>query len=368
MDITMLNLRNYWGINFSLFLALGFNPIPIELPNIRTEPLELSPRAQRLPPDPQSASLPATFANPSYVLGPGDQININVFEYEEFTGAKVVLPDGTINLPLIGTVKAANLTTEELAVELTARLQSWVVNPVVNVTVTKLRPLLVNVAGEVQRPGPIQLSSYNISDLSGASSLPTLSLALVQAGGVTKDADIRRIVLRRSARNGNFTDITINLWDNLFSESTLRELALQDGDSIFVPKLAAGETLDRRAIARSSIAPKTVRVRVVGEVKKPGEFEVTPASSISSAIAIAGGPTDKAKLSEVTFVRMSDNGTINRQELDLSNLTDTVQIQEGDVIIVPKSRTSTTLDMTNQMVAPLSLLLQLFNFINNLSD
>lgn len=364
----MLNLPNYWGINFSLLLSLGFSPPLSQLPSIRPDTPDLSPRVQGQIPATQPATLPPDFTNPSYVLGPGDQININVFEYEEFTGAKVVLPDGTINLPLIGTVKAANLTSEELALELTARLQPWVVNPVVNVSITKLRPLLVNVAGEVQRPGPIQLSSYNISDFSGASALPTLSSALVQAGGVTKDADIRRIVLRRATRNGNFTDLTINLWDSLFSESVLRELALQDGDAIFVPKLAAGESLDRRAIARSSIAPKTVRVRVVGEVKKPGEFEVTPSSSISSAIAIAGGPTDKAKLSEVTFVRMSDNGTINRQEMDLSNLTDTVQIQEGDVIIVPKSRTSSALDFTNQAVAPLSFILQLFNFINNLSD
>ncbi|HIK27005.1 MAG: polysaccharide biosynthesis/export family protein [Oscillatoriaceae bacterium SKW80] len=357
----MLNLYNYWGINFSLLLALGLSPHLSQLPSI------VVPEVQNQAPAPEAVNLPADFANPSYVLGPGDQININVYEYEEFTGTKVILPDGTINLPLIGTVKAANLTTEELAVELTARLQNWVVNPIVNVSINKLRPLLINVAGEVQRPGPIQLSSYNISDFGGASSLPTLSSALIQAGGVTKNADIRRIVLRRLTRNGNFIELNINLWDSLFSEKIIRELVLQDGDSIFVPKLAAGETLDRRALARSSIASKTVRVRVVGEVKKPGEFEVPPSSSISSAIASAGGPTDKAKLSEVTFVRMLDDGTINRQELDLSNLTDTLQVQEGDVIIVPKSRTSTFLDVSNQSVGPLSLLLQLFTFFVNLS-
>lgn len=343
----MLNKCSFLGINLSVFLTLGFSPTLSQLPTIRPAP-----------PD-----LPAEIANPIYILGSGDEITIAVFEYDEFAGPRTILPDGTISLPLIGRVMAANRTSDQLARELTIRLESLLVNPVVNVSLTKQRPLRVNVAGEVLRPGPMQLNSYNNANTFGGSSpqLPTVSAALLQAGGVTKDADIRGIVLRRSRPFGNSPGIRINLWEALFSENVPRDIILQDGDSIFVPKLEIVESIDSRLLTQSSIAPKTVRVRVVGEVKKPGELEVPPNSSISSAVAIAGGPTDKAKLSKVTFVRLREDGRVEERLVDISNLTDTFQIQDGDVIIVPKSNTATALDFTNQAVAPFSFLLQLIN-------
>jgi polysaccharide export outer membrane protein len=190
--------------------------------------------------------------------------------------------------------------------------------------------------------------------------LPTVSIALLAAGGVTRDADIRNVVLKRSNPTGNSPTVVINLWDSLFSENTPRDLVLQDGDALFVPKLAAGDSLDRRLVARSSFAPRTVRVRVVGEVKNPGELEIPPNSSLSSAVAIAGGPTDKAKLSNVRFVRMNEDGILEEQSVDLSNLTDSYQIQEGDVIVVPKSNTYTALDIASDLFNPLNLILNLF--------
>ncbi|HBE18538.1 MAG TPA: polysaccharide export protein [Cyanobacteria bacterium UBA11159] len=308
------------------------------------------------------------FVTSGYILGPGDQIQITVFDYDEFNGSKVILPDGTIAFPLVGSVMAANRTIPDLTREVTIRLKKWVTNPLVAIALTKPRPLRINVAGEVQRPGPLQLSSETVFlNNAGAGTInsrsPTVSGALLGAGGVTRNADLRRVVLKRYSPTGNHPTIIINLWDAVVSENVAPDPVLQDGDSIFVPRLEEGESLDRRLLSRSSIAPTTVRVRVVGEVKKPGELEVTPNSSLSSAVAIAGGPTDKAKLSHVQFIRLKDDGTIEQQVVDLTDLNDIYQIQDGDVILVPKSRTSTGLDFAINLVNPLNFLVNLYRAI-----
>jgi polysaccharide export outer membrane protein len=334
-----------------------------------------NPTPTRIPiPIPQEKIAPIPISNQTgvvstaYLLGPGDEIQIDVFEYEEFNGKKVILPDGTIALPLVGSVIAANRTIPDLTRELKSRLQAWLVSPVITINLIKARPLRINVAGEVQRPGPIQLSSEtlfinNTSTGNVNARSPTVHGALLAAGGVTRNADLRQVILKRYSPTGNSPPIIINLWDTLLSANGPRDLILQDGDSIFVSSLAAADSVDRRLLARSTFSPTTVRVRVVGEVKKPGEFEVPPNSSLSSAVAIAGGPTDKAKLENVRFIRLKDDGTIEDRGIDISSLNDTYQIQDGDVIVVPKSRTSTALDFASDLVNPLGFLINLYRAI-----
>lgn len=315
----------------------------------------------------QAQTIPDIGASPlgtSYVLGPGDQIEITVFDYSEFTGRKVVLPDGTISLPLVGIIPIAGRTPAQIAQDLTSRLQAWVRDPIVSVDLVKLRPVRVNVAGEVQRPGPLQLN--NVPDITNIGNeffeLPTLSSALLKAGGITKNADIRSIQLVRAGTLGETDTRTINLLEAVTSNAS-RDLLLRDGDSIFVPTLDPEDTFNRRLIARSSVAPSTVRVRVVGEVKIPGEKAVPPGSSLSSAIAIAGGPTPDAKLSEVSFIRVQEDGRVEEQRLDLSTLTDNFQIEEGDVILVPTTRTATQLNTANRVAGPASAVMQFIQLI-----
>lgn len=313
-----------------------------------------------------------------YILGPGDQVAIEVFGYEEYTASKVILPDGTISLPLVGAVQAAGQTSDSLTQMLTTELSNYLVDPVVSVSLTILRPVLVTVSGEVQRPGPIQLRSLTttndfdngINDINSAiddnlDGIPTVSSALIQAGGITQNADIRQVLVRRSRSANDSVTTTINLWDAVWSDNAVQDLVLQDGDSLFVPRLAEGETLDRRLIARSTLAPSVVRVRVVGEVVRPGEVQVPPDSSLSSAVAIAGGPTTDAKLSKVEFVRLNEQGQVEHQEIDLRNLVDDFQIQEGDVVIVPKKGSASFFDLAGDLFAPINLLRGVVDLFNN---
>ncbi|MEL7331773.1 MAG: polysaccharide biosynthesis/export family protein [Cyanobacteria bacterium J06560_2] len=311
------------------------------------------------------------YSNASYILGAGDQVSLSVIGYPEFTGTLAVLPDGSVNLPLVGPIRASGLTPNQLSAVLTQQLMTYLVDPVVSVGLAVQRPVVVTVSGEVHRPGPLQLSGLsnsngstlngeNVTDLNLDSRLtsrpaiPTLSSAVLLAGGVTRDADIRQVTVRRPLANGQVEQLSFNLWEAVTSNAGLNDLALRDGDSIFIPTLVDGG-IDRRTVASSSLAPSTVRVKVVGEVVDPGEIEVPPDSSLSSAVAIAGGPTTDAQLNSVSLVRLDDNGQIQQDEIDLSNLIDDYQVEEGDVIVVAKRGYLSVVDGIGRVVNPLNI-------------
>jgi polysaccharide biosynthesis/export protein len=297
-----------------------------------------------------------------YLLGPGDQIQVTVFDEATLTGSHMIAPDGQIAMPMVGTIDAAGQTTESLTQIIRTRLLQDYRRPIVTVTISQFRPLRIHVSGEVRRPGPLQIrnTAYDNNRNSSESStsnpnLPTLSAAIVAAGGVTRDGDISQVALKR-----NGTVQRIDLWEGLTSENAPRDLLLRDGDAIFIRKRDKDSVIDPRLIAKSTLAPATVRVRVVGEVRNPGEVSVTPSSTISSAIAIAGGPTDKARMEEVRLLRLGDNDQIIEQTMNLQQLQDQQQVLDGDVVIIPKSRNSKFLDLAGQVIPPLGILLNLF--------
>jgi polysaccharide biosynthesis/export protein len=333
-------------------IALSATPVPPSA--LPASPSLIAPAAIVVPP-----------ANDTYRLGSGDHLDIAVFDAPEFTATKVVAPDGTVTLPIVGSIPAAGRSTAQLTQELQSKLKRWLKVPVVSIGVVKFRPLLISVAGEVRRPGPMQMNNIPNEPRSESSStnttsttlqaLPTLSAALENAGGLTRDADIRRVSLRRGPNA-----IPIDLWAGISTDQPTPDYMLQDGDSIFVPKLSPQDVLDRRLLAKSSLAPKTIKVRVVGEVKKPGEVDVAPESTISGAVAIAGGATEKGKLKRVSLVRLDDTGKVQEQQLDLTQMIDSQQVQDGDVIIVPKSSSFSFIDVAGQVIPPLGILLNLF--------
>jgi polysaccharide export outer membrane protein len=261
-------------------------------------------------------------------------------------------------------VAAAGKTTDQLTQDLRIILDRILVDPAVSVSLNALRPVVVNVSGEVYRPGPIQIEdTVNINQNTQiAYAPPSISQALVEAGGIRRTADIRNVVVIRELPNGETLNTEVNLWDTLWSAAVPEEMLLRDGDLIFVPRLPEGEVIDNNLLARSSFAPDTVRVRVVGEVTSPGEVAVPPNSSLSSAVAIAGGPTDDARLKDVAFIRMDDTtGEVIQQEVDLRDLIDTYQVQDGDVIVVPKTTSGSVLDLAARLINPLNFLFRLFD-------
>jgi polysaccharide biosynthesis/export protein len=355
----LLSANGWTGRSLSLLVSTivtsGVAQLPLSAQTAPNQPLPAQNSSVTLAPKPVPRLPPAAPDSSGYVIGAGDQVQMGVYGYEEYTRTLLVLPDGTINLPIIGTITVTGKTTTQLAQFITTELSNYLVDPVVTVSLVNLRPITVTVAGEVQRPGPLQLRGTAVTGgaIANADQTPTLSVALLQAGGVTRVADIRKVVLKRSQPNGETTTTTINLLDALQSDVGFVNKVLQDGDTIFIPKLAADEMIDRRLIARSSFSPTTVRVRVVGEVKAPGQVQVPPDSTLSSAVAIAGGPTDKAQLKQVTLVRLNEAGEVQKQTIDMRNLVDNVQVQDGDVVLVPKSGKHNIIDFLTPLLNPL---------------
>jgi polysaccharide export outer membrane protein len=345
------------------------------LPNTESHNETLSPRLN-LPPSANNNDFNALDLESNYILGPGDRIETRIIGYESFDWSltnRVVLSDGNVHFPFVGNISAVGKTLTELENELTSKLGQFLTFPVVDMSLAGLRPVVVNVTGEVYRPGPVQLGSLTQSEtsitsggsVSTSTTTPNLASALTAAGGIQRTADIRQIRVTRRASNGSHQEFIVNLWEAIQGNTDPGVLVMFDGDTVFVPEANASVGLDQTLISRSSIAPTNVRVRVIGEVINPGEVQVQPNSSVSSAIAAAGGPdTLTAQLSNVKLIRLSPTGQIDEQTIDLTRLIDDYQIQDGDVVLVPKKGHLAAVDSVSRILTPLLAPLNILNLFN----
>ena len=175
-------------------------------------------------------SLPR-FSGPDYRVNSGDQLEISVWREDALQREVMVLPDGTISFPLIGTIQAAGKTAAEIDQEISRKLQSSFVDgdvPDVTVTVARTRGLQFSVIGQVRSPGIFTPGRY-----------VTVLEALSFSGGVNEFASLSNVVLvRRSGET--LTVIPINLSGVLRSKSiSARDVSalpmIRSGDTIIVP-------------------------------------------------------------------------------------------------------------------------------------
>jgi polysaccharide export outer membrane protein len=175
-------------------------------------------------------SLPR-FSGPDYRVNSGDQLEISVWREDALQREVMVLPDGTISFPLIGTIQAAGKTAAEIDQEISRKLQSSFVDgdvPDVTVTVARTSGLQFSVIGQVRSPGIFTPGRY-----------VTVLEALSFSGGVNEFASLSNVVLvRRSGET--LTVIPINLSGVLRSKSiSARDVSalpmIRSGDTIIVP-------------------------------------------------------------------------------------------------------------------------------------
>lgn len=109
---------------------------------------------------------------PNYRIGAGDILDISVWKDEALTKLVPVLPDGTISFPLVGKMTAGGRTLDDFKADLEARLQRYVPEPVLSVSIQQVNSMMVYVIGRVNNPGRVMLNS-NVTALQ----------ALAMAGG-----------------------------------------------------------------------------------------------------------------------------------------------------------------------------------------
>lgn len=229
--------------------------------------------------------------------------------------------------------------------------------------------LNVAVVGEVYRPGTHKIESkQDNNNENNHLELPRLSEAITQAGGIKPLADIRNVEVHRLTRTGTQQVISVNLWELLQSGDTNKDIVLQKGDTIMIPKANQIDSSEAGTLATASFAPKSIRVNVVGEVKKPGVLEVPPNTPLNNAILAAGGfDMERADVKTVDLIRLNSDGTVNKQKIridlskDIGGSTNPILLNE-DVIVVERSMQTTASDRLQTIFKPIGSFFSIFRF------
>jgi polysaccharide export outer membrane protein len=229
---------------------------------------------------PVPANAPATAAAPLVQIGPGDTITLSVFGQPDMSGAINIADDGTVSIPLVGSVQVGQLSPQEASkrIEEAFRKADVLVDPHVTLTVTQARNQRVSVLGDVTNPG-----RYVID----ATSSPLDVLAL--AGGVKESGSDTAFVIRRQD-DGTSRRIPLNL----------RALA-RSGSADDLPTLRPGDVL---------LVPPAEEYFVTGEVTTPTRYRYRSGLTVAEAIARAGGVNAKGSENRVEIRRRLPDGRI----------------------------------------------------------
>ena len=302
---------------------------------------------------------------PKYLLGPGDILNIKVYKFENFNSNVKILPDGTINLPRINSLYVNNLTLDEANILITKNYEKIIKNPIIYINLIKSRPVRINVNGAIQRPGIYTLNTSNNNDITNSKSKdfldrnkgwPTIVEALQKAGGLSPDADLRNIKLRRYNKINNTTnEININFWDYFSTGGIIKDYEIFDGDSIYVERSLNTKPEEKILISSSNLSRSTITVTVIGEVKIPGKTNVRASSPAEQAILNSGGFTDKSNKNEYSLLRLRNNGKIEKKIIRRNGSANKKIpfLKDNDVIFVDKSSLSKTTTQLKGLVEPI---------------
>jgi polysaccharide export outer membrane protein len=208
--------RTLVWIGSAAILAAGLCPAQSKNGTQNTPPLPEKVES----PKPQSPtdSAAAPVDPKTYVIGPEDIINVEVWREQDFTKSHVVRPDGKITIPLIGDVQASGLTPERLAAQLALFLKEYINEPQVIVSVQQVNSKKYSITGGVNKTG-----SYPLV-------VPTRVFdALSQAGGFRDYANKKDIVIIRGDRRIKFN------WEEVVKGKKLdQNIFLENGDTIYV--------------------------------------------------------------------------------------------------------------------------------------
>lgn len=248
---------------------------------------------------------------PDYLVGPQDVLAITVWDQADLSGKFTVEADGSFNFPLIGRVQAGGLTLRAIEADIRTRLSDgYFKNPQLTVAVDTYRSQRVFVVGEVRVPGTYTLTG-NMS----------LIEALSRAGSTTPTASTEVVIVHApegKAASGPVLPgqsdaaqtVRFDLND-LQSGGVAKNVALRDGDTIFVPRADT--------------------IYVFGQVKNPGAYALqSKETTVMQALSLAGGVTDRGSTGRLKIVRVV-KGVKKEIKVKLTDL-----VQPGDTLVVPE--------------------------------
>ena len=171
----------------------------------------------------QSASAVAADNAGSYQLHQGDTVMVSVWREDALQKQVIVLPDGSITLPLVGRVEVAGLSTPEAEQRVTEKLKKYLPNPVVTIVIVGIDGNRAYVIGKVLKPGPLLISGPL-----------TVLQAISIAGGFDKFADESGIKVIRTKLDGQEI-FPVRYKDIISGKDMSTNIQLKVGDTIVVP-------------------------------------------------------------------------------------------------------------------------------------
>jgi polysaccharide export outer membrane protein len=277
----------------------------------------------------------------SYTLGAGDKVRVDILNVPEYSKEYQVLVNGSLNLHRAGNLRVAGMTIKQAEQVIATRYRRVLKQPTVDLSLISARPLNVAIAGEIGKPGTYALT------FGEGGKFPTVTKLIREAGGMNRSANPRQVVLRRAQRSGGDQEIRLNLWE-LFQTGNIRQdVALRDGDSVFIPAASEVNLAEAAQFADANFSNNSeqpLNVAVVGEVMRPGPHTLkTKTPTLTQAIQEAGGIKQLANLKEIKVRRATRSGagqTINVNLWELlktGNMSQDLVLQQGDTIEVPQA-------------------------------
>ncbi len=296
-----------------------------------------------------------------YPIGPGDIVQISVPPIDELRDRTVrVEADGSISLPMLGTLQAGGLTEKQLRAEMDERLKKYMYNPEVDVFIKEYRSRQVAVIGMVNTPGLVTLDGPN----------ETVLDMMTRAGGLTATA-ADEILLMPAEQNkqqeiGRIAEVSANGADPAaalhhgvppsdaaaareaaFKRGELSALLRQNSRPLIIglksTALTGGGTYLNMPVRPGDVivVPGGGDVMVVGWVQNPGHFQVGSGLTALGAIGAAGGPMYAADNSDVHLIRTRRDGSKLVLKIDLDKIKEgkeaDLPVRGNDVIDVPYS-------------------------------
>lgn len=242
----------------------------------------------------------------NYILGPGDEVIVDVYGDSQRSDKLKIAPDGTITLNYVGPVGVSGKTLAQVQSIISNRLRPYYAGSNVKVSVGQTRTISINVMGEVQTPGSYTLSAF-----------ASVFHALYQAGGINDLGTLREIKVCRDGR----VVATVDVYDYILNGRLTGNIMLRDNDVILVDTYK-----------------NLVEVR--GWVKRPMFYEMKAGESLRTVIDYAGGFKGGAYTESVTVERAKNASAYVFTPVE-DEFTNFIVI-DGDIVTISNSETHYT--------------------------
>ena len=234
----------------------------------------------------------------SYVVGPGDEVKVDIYGASQKSTTYTVTPDGDIVVDGYGPINISGLTVKQANARIRSTLGSRYSSSSIKMTLGQTRTITVNVMGEVQNPGTYSLSAF-----------ASVFHALYMAGGVSGIGTLRNIKVFRNGKEISVVDV----YDYILNGKLSGNVRLQDNDVIVV-------------------GPYECIVDIAGKVKRPMYYEMKKSESVQTLLKYAGYFAGDAYTKSVRVIRKNGSryGVFNVQEFDMNSF----HLADGDSVTV----------------------------------